>query len=146
MDELIMKCDLNLLNDRINNLSVGLTTMPENGTMQANKTFLLAIQNYMCELLRVRREMDNRSAAPENKPLTLEQLRQMEGEPVWTVTRGLESSGRWELIEFSKCDFKGREVITLANIDEGQYDGFADTYGKTWLAYARKPEQEVSSC
>lgn len=88
----------------------------------------------------------NHRPAPENQPLTLDQLRQMEGEPVWTVTRGLESSGRWELIEFSKCKFKGREVITLANIDEGQYDGFADTYGKTWMAYARKPEQEASSC
>lgn len=32
-----------------------------------------------------------------NDPLTLEELRKMDGEPVWTVTIGVDGSGRWEL-------------------------------------------------
>ena len=51
MSELILKSDLNLLNDRICNLSAGLATMPKNGTMQVNKAFLAAILGYMEELL-----------------------------------------------------------------------------------------------
>lgn len=76
-----------------------------------------------------------------NEPLMLEELRGMDGEPVWTVTRGLEHTGRWELLEFSKGNVKGREVITMCNLAEGQYDAFADTYGQTWLAYRHPPER-----
>ena len=32
-----------------------------------------------------------------NEPLTLEELREMKGQPVWTVTTGLDGSGRWEI-------------------------------------------------
>lgn len=60
------QCDLNLLNDRILNLGSGLATMPENGTMQVNKTFLTAIMGYMEELLGMRRYQEP------NEPLTCE--------------------------------------------------------------------------
>lgn len=55
MSELPLKSDLSVLNDRICNLSAGLATMPENGTVQVNKTFLTAILGYMEELLGIRR-------------------------------------------------------------------------------------------
>lgn len=105
-------CDLILLNDRILNLGAGIATMPEDGTMQVNKVFLTAILGYMEELLGMRR------AQPANDPLTLEQLREMDGEPVYIKYH---TCGRWEI-----------------------YQGFMHDhglYGKTWLAYRRPPER-----
>ena len=71
-------------------------------------------------------------AQPANEPLTLEQLREMYGEPVWVVC-GIYKD--WRIPEF---------------IDEGGYKGFIkftdrsaepiSDYGKNWLAYAHKPE------
>ena len=66
-----LPCNLDLLNDRINNLSAGLIGMGEKETMSVNKKFLTAVLDYMEELLGLRLEEENRRAAPENKPLTL---------------------------------------------------------------------------
>lgn len=67
------------------------------------------------------------------EPLTIKELRDRSGKPVWTVS--LEKGGMWELVEFSKPNFEEKEVITLANLEDGLYDCFADTYGKTWIAF-----------
>ena len=77
-----------------------------------------------------------RRTQPANEPLTLDELRGMDGEPVWVVC-GIYAD--WRIPEF---------------IDEGAYKGFIkfsdrsaepiSDYGKTWLAYDHKPggEQE----
>ena len=56
------------------------------------------------------------------EPLTLDELRKMDGEPVWCVSLGAELS-------------RG----------EGWYIGvnnwYMSGYGKTWLAYRQKPEE-----
>lgn len=60
----------------------------------------------------------NRRIQPSNEPLTLEQLREMDGEPVY--------------IKYHTC---GRGEI---------YQGFMHDhglYGKTWFAYLRPPER-----
>lgn len=82
---------------------------------------------------------------PPNEPLTLEQLREMDGEPVYIIAGDMGIS-EWNVI-------KGKGYITLA------YDqptiGFKavkegiefingrtfsiDSYGVTWLAYRRPP-------
>lgn len=55
---------------------------------------------------------------PPNDPLTLEELREMDGEPVW-----------------------------VANLSAKKKDGFCnewaliENYGDYWLAYRRKPEK-----
>jgi hypothetical protein len=68
----------------------------------------------------------------ENKPLTLEELRQMDGEPVWVVgKRELKAAiNGWMLIN-TKSNYS--EAMTSTKSCQ-----FAD-YGKLWLAYARKP-------
>ena len=71
-----------------------------------------------------------------NKPLTLDELKQMDGEPVWTVTNGVEGSGRWEILESVDNEF-----MRLCNPVDTTYDCPIDTYGKTWLAYRTKPER-----
>lgn len=74
-----------------------------------------------------------------NEPLTLEELREMKGQPVWTVTTGLDGSGRWELV----CDVDYEDVLEMASCVDGFYAIEMDTYGSTWTAYRRPPEGEV---
>lgn len=80
-------------------------------------------------------------AAPENKPLTLEQLRQMEGEPVYLVYPNVPKMDGWQILE-------GIDQEPDEDGDIGAY--FTDDvweslegYGNDLLAYARKPEQEA---
>ena len=71
---------------------------------------------------------------PPNEPLTLEQLREMDGEPVWVVSiDGEWASGWYVLASHSRYGFipKGRGFLA------------ADDFGKTWLAYRRPPEGEI---
>lgn len=77
----------------------------------------------------------NRRPAPENKPLTLDQLRQMDGEPVWVCGipgHEIKWTPGWRIID-------GNRVALRQWNDAVMYLYFAD-YGRTWLAYARKPE------
>lgn len=78
----------------------------------------------------------NRRPAPENKPLTLEQLRQMDGEPVWVDGKDY---GGWTI-------FKANANKQVANcLDNVNLSYYMRDYSKTWLAYARKPEQEAAT-
>lgn len=68
---------------------------------------------------------------PPNAPLTLKELREMEGEPVW--------------VEFSKCP-EASGWMLISAIRYCVYDGMLGdcdfvNCGKTWLAYRRKPEE-----
>lgn len=82
----------------------------------------------------------NRRPAPENKPLKLEQLRQMDGEPVWIEhfdsPCSTKTPGEWLILkscnptrEHPYVDFKDKALCALY-------------YGQGWLAYAKKPEVE----
>ena len=67
-------------------------------------------------------------------PLTLEQLRKMDGQPVWCKSL-INGESEWAIIrivEMSKTWF-----IALAGASQGFGD--KDTYGKTWLAHAYPP-------
>ena len=75
------------------------------------------------------------SAAPENKPLTLEELRKMGGEPVWIVLLNIAKQPRCEIVTEVHED----GIWMVCADDDNDYAAFG-LYGKTWLAYARKPE------
>lgn len=73
-----------------------------------------------------------------NEPLTLEQLREMDGEPVWGKSLITGKPGEWfilRVVEMSKTWF-----IACAGAEQGFGD--KDTYGETWVAYRRPPEGE----
>lgn len=71
---------------------------------------------------------------PPNDPLTLEELRKMDGEPVFIIpTRGSGGFCTWMLVD-TKYDLC-REV-------HGEMAVF-ENCGKTWLAYRRKPEENT---
>ena len=76
---------------------------------------------------------------PPNEPLTLEQLREMDGEPVWIK----------RLKGLSVCDTGWAVVDVCPNQirvwwfgSEVEDEPSEKDYGETWLAYRRPPEGE----
>lgn len=65
---------------------------------------------------------------PPNDPLTLEQLREMVGEPIYIVDFEHPEASGWEICEETHTD-------AWSNCDN------VAAYGKTWLAYRRRPEE-----
>ena len=69
-----------------------------------------------------------------NKALTLEELRQMDGEPVWVEFQD-GSGGCWGLVHIT--------VFTHIVFANGLFCTVGKPYfGKTWLAYRHKPEED----
>ena len=64
-----------------------------------------------------------------NKALTLDELREMDGEPVWVQSPGVPEYGRWAIVEGV-----GENCLFLRD------DFTCHDYGKTWLAYSQKKE------
>lgn len=77
---------------------------------------------------------DMPTLTPPNEPLSIEQLREMDGEPVWVVLVDEKFSGLngWYLVHHGSA--------YLARIDDWELDD--DKYGVEWLAYRRPPEGE----
>ena len=73
----------------------------------------------------------NRRAQPANNPLTLDELRGMDGEPVYIV--GRHYSG-WTVPWRNAAKYIARCP------DEANISYYPKDYGKTWLAYRAKPE------
>ena len=81
---------------------------------------------------------DTPTITPPNEPLTLEQLRKMDGKPVWVKVIGKTgiSCDGWCEVEIREKDrfayvwWPGSEVEDIAKIED---------YGKTWACYAYPP-------
>ena len=87
-------------------------------------------------LMRVRSMVHSMpTLTPPNEPLTLDQLRQMDGEPVWIVDVGPHKwyGPGWAIVERENC-----LVRTVKNWNPV----FFEKYGERWLAYRRPPEGE----
>lgn len=74
--------------------------------------------------------------APPNEPLTLDELREMDGEPVWIANPDALGYGRWGIVD-GVYQAEDDQVLML----RGDYS--CHYYGKTWLAYRRPPEGEA---
>ncbi len=82
-------------------------------------------------MLKALREAEEVTAAQQpNDPLTEEQLREMEGEPVYLGGEGLD---RWDI--FSGISTDGFACFWRAALS-------MDGCGKTWVPYRRKPEAQ----
>ena len=73
---------------------------------------------------------NRRAQQQENKPLTLEELRGMRGEPVYVVKGKCQW---WDIVDFTAG---GWLYLRIANKTDLAIDG----YSNGWLAYRRKPE------
>ena len=71
-----------------------------------------------------------------NKPLTLEELRGMRGEPVYVVKGKCQW---WDIVDFIAG---GWLYLRIANKTDLAIDG----YSNGWLAYRRKPEVQMGKC
>ena len=71
-----------------------------------------------------------------NDPITMDELRKMDGEPVWVCFNGVivREDGWFIITETEKCEvlLKGKASV---------YKSF-EYYGKTWMAYRQKPKGE----
>ena len=80
-----------------------------------------------------------------NESLTLEELREMNGEPVWVKRlKGLSVCDTdWAVVEFRlEPDVKHYEIRVWWPGSEYEDTPSEDDYGKTWIAYRRPPEGE----
>ena len=88
--------------------------------------------------------------SPPNEPLSLEELREMDGEPVWVIydqdaaktTPGFDPLTLWALVEVTK------NSIFLTN-NLGGRTAYADDQDLEWAgitAYRRPPEGEGDTC
>ena len=69
-------------------------------------------------------------------PLTLDELRGMDGEPVYCQSL-VTGKGEWVICRVVECS----NNWFLAFGGGVQAYGDKDTYGEKWLAYCRKPEE-----
>ena len=77
----------------------------------------------------------NRRATENPQPLTLDELREMDGEPVWIEENGKTECG---VVSLEGNCLEKEPVITLAN---GNFYLLKEYNGKTWLAYRTNPER-----
>lgn len=80
-------------------------------------------------MIKALREAEEVTAAQQpNDPLTLAELREMDGEPVWIAAKGI---GRYDI--YQGCANRCLEQFYKAALP-------SSSYGTDWLAYRRKPE------
>ena len=77
---------------------------------------------------------------PPNEPLTLEQLREMDGEPVWIVEHP--DWGHWELSADAE-DYIADRDQDLYGLKHDDPAGQCGLHVLGWLAYRRPPEGEA---
>lgn len=88
-----------------------------------------------CAILSRTLERLKQLTAPEyDEPLTLEELREMVGKPVWTITLGADEE-YYAIV--AGVDDEDVHFLSMFRKDDC---GSIDLYGDTWLAYRRKPE------
>lgn len=78
-----------------------------------------------------------------NEPLTMDELRNMDGEPVWvSVSNNWRESGvseGWCLVRFHSEDDRVR--VYIYDTRHGARFFAQQDYGISWFAYRRKPEK-----
>lgn len=68
----------------------------------------------------------------ERKPLTLEELRDMAGKPVWIERNDLPHDGKWDLVDYADTEHPDKTLYTKSGVTYSEY-------GKYFTAYAYEP-------
>ena len=80
----------------------------------------------------------------ENRPLTLDEMNALDREPIYILhTGGAWKMNGWHIATASSYQNHGRCDL---EIDNGNTIIDMRNYGKTWLAYRRKPERSEGEC
>ena len=76
---------------------------------------------------------------PPNEPLTIQQLREMDGEPVWVKclkpNKYIDPPTKWRILE--------KSIMGNFGVWDGECALIERNYGTDWLAYRRPPEGEA---
>lgn len=101
---------------------------------------LCLVDGFLChELMKA---WDAKEKQQANDPLTLEELREMDGEPVWVkVSENWRESGvkdGWRLVRLHKSDDRLR--LYFYDTHFGPTFVAEQDYVQSWIAYRRKPE------
>lgn len=75
-------------------------------------------------------------APPPNAPLTLEELREMDGEPVWVCDPNDHLIGRYGLVWVKPGWHQDNFCVQML----GGIRAYFSDYSNTWIAYRRRPE------
>ena len=76
-----------------------------------------------------------------NNPMTLDELRKMDGEPVW-IKSLTDQTERWGLVSLFRQATTGKLYVYIYDTGHGERNLSSQEYGMTWLAYRCKPEEE----
>ena len=83
-------------------------------------------------------EAEQPTLTPPNEALTLEQLREMDGEPVWVKclkpNKYIKPPVRWRILE--------KSITGTFGVWDGEDSLIERNDGTDWLAYRRPPEEE----
>ena len=89
--------------------------------------------------------------SPPNEPLTLEELREMDGEPVYIIAKDM-GIAEWNVITGKEpiaiaydCPMPGFKSVVEGIAFANGRAFRAGAYGITWLAYRRPPEGEANA-
>ena len=83
----------------------------------------------------LRQEDHFRDLTKKVEPLTLDELRKMDGEPVWIKL--FDKDEEFWVLRYDWVDTRNPDPMILLHM---RWYSHAD-YGKTWLAYRHKPEE-----
>lgn len=94
------------------------------------------------EAVHIIEQLRKAAAPPPNEPLTLEQLREMDGEPVWCVDGY--GNACWCLVNCDDglpCCYDNETGLWDGSFYEMSGDGKYGLHKTGWLAYRRRPEE-----
>lgn len=99
--------------------------------------------NYLKEYKRVQNKIEKIALGSiedtldklDNKPLTWDELKTMEGKPVWVETEPING---WVIVEIRDSFMKGREYIKFGLLELSNKD-----LGKTWQVYKKERDEDL---
>lgn len=103
------------------------------------------LQKSLCNAFQKAYELGRRTQ-PANEPLTLEQLREMGGEPAYVAPINQSEWICWETDGNAAYGMVRKSWVRVwreeaADMQHTDFD--FDDYGKIWVAYAHKPEVQI---
>ena len=81
------------------------------------------------------------AATNANKPLTLEQLQKMDGQPVWVVDETWRKTGCWGIVSPSSRNASGNQHIYIYDVRRGAMLYSTQEYGRCWTVFRDPPER-----
>ena len=124
------------LDDAIAHLDDTLSDTGRKWSCESCRMEHVQLRAWLAELREIKQER--------NTPLTLDELRQMDGEPVWvSISNNWRESGvseGWCIVRFHSEDDRVR--VYVYDTRHGARFFAQQDYGESWIAYRQKPEED----